>query len=310
MQRKSIFLSILGLGILACGVDVGLTETSKCDGALQGNEDSVDSPYDEDGDGYFDAANADCAAVYTADRLDCDDLNADVNPGMTESTCDGLDNDCDPETIDGEDLDQDGFTACADQDCDDTNPDIYPGNAETPCNGFDDDCNPVTIDDADDDNDGWSICDQDCNDDNEMVNPGLDEVCEDEIDNNCDGDIDEACEEDWNGTWFLDDGIYYDCAMGYVEIAFSTVEIVHSNANLQIEGEGTKGQPGKTSGKMTGWSFETERKVTGGCTETYLFQGEFLTMDTFEGSFIARYTGGASNCLDCKTQKWDIVGTR
>jgi len=309
MRTTSFLVFILSIGLAGCGHDVSLTESSRCDGAKQGSEDSVDSPYDADGDGYFDAANDDCANNYTADRLDCDDLNADVNPGMTETTCDGLDNDCDPETIDGEDLDQDGFTACADQDCDDTNPDIYPGNAEDPCNGLDDDCNPITIDDADEDNDGWSICEQDCDDSEELVNPGMDEICDDGLDNNCDGDKDEECEEDWTGTWFLDDGIYYDCAQGYVEIAFSTVEIVHSGSNLLIEGEGTKGQPGKTSGQLTGWSFQTERKVTGGCTETYIFKGDFLTMDSFEGTFTARYTGGA-NCFDCKTRKWDMVGNR
>jgi hypothetical protein len=35
--------------------------------------------------------------------------------------------------------------------------------------------------------------DWDCDDDASGVNPGADEVCDDEIDNNCDGDIDEDC---------------------------------------------------------------------------------------------------------------------
>jgi hypothetical protein len=309
--KASILLISLGtLSLSSCGVDVGLTESSHCDGALQGSEDTVDSPYDVDGDGYFDGANADCVATYSSERLDCNDLNPDVNPGMEETTCDGLDNDCNPDTLDGEDIDGDGFTACEGEDCDDLNPNVYPGNAEDPCNGIDDDCNEITLDDADEDGDGWSLCDQDCDDSEPTVNPGMEEICDDNLDNNCNGDVDEECIEDWTGTWFLDSGIYYDCAKGIVEIAFSTVEIVHSGNNILIEAEGTKNQPGKTSGTMNGWAFNTKRMVTGGCTETYLFEGDFLTMNSFEGTFTARYTGGQSACDGCKTTKWNMIGTR
>ena len=314
MQKTPLFQRFFVLAlpafVMACGQDVSIIENSHCDGALQNSEDTVDSPYDQDGDGYFDGTNADCIATYTEDRLDCDDLNPDVNPGLDEISCDGFDNDCDDTTVDGEDIDGDGFTACEDEDCDDLNPDIFPGNAETPCNGVDDDCNPISLDDADDDGDGWTVCDQDCDDDEPLKNPGLEEICDDNLDNDCNGEIDEVCTEDWNGTWFLDQNVSYSCAWGYVELAFSTVDITHSNANLLIEGEGTKGQPGKTSGALTGWDFRTERKVTGGCTETYIFEGSFVTMDQFEADFTARYTGGQGQCGDCKTTVWSLVGTR
>ncbi|MEC7242627.1 MAG: putative metal-binding motif-containing protein [Myxococcota bacterium] len=309
LRNRFLWLAPLTL-LLSCGQDISITESSHCDGALQNSEDTVDSPYDQDGDGYFDGSNADCVATYSAQRLDCDDLNPNVNPGLDEILCDGFDNDCDDSTLDGEDFDGDGFTACEEEDCDDSNPDVFPGNAETPCNGIDDDCNPVSLDDADEDNDGWTVCDQDCDDDEPLKNPGMDEVCEDELDNDCNGEVDEACEDDWNGTWFLDKNISYSCAFGYVELAFSTVDITHSNTNLLIEGEGTKGQPGKTSGTLTGWDFETQRQVTGGCTETYTFEGSFVNQDQFEGVFIARYTGSGNNCADCKTRNWPIVGTR
>ena len=39
---------------------------------------------------------------------DCDDTDAMVNPGMTEVTYNGKDDDCNPPTLD-DDLDQDGY---------------------------------------------------------------------------------------------------------------------------------------------------------------------------------------------------------
>lgn len=52
--------------------------------AHQGHGDAVDM----DGDGYFDIEN-DCS------ETDCDDTNADVNPGAEEICGDGIDNNCD-----------------------------------------------------------------------------------------------------------------------------------------------------------------------------------------------------------------------
>ncbi len=45
----------------------------------------------------------------------------------------------------------------------------------------------------DGDNDGWSVDCGDCDDDDEAINPGAEEICSDGIDNNCDGSIDEGC---------------------------------------------------------------------------------------------------------------------
>ena len=44
----------------------------------------------------------------------------------------------------------------------------------------------------DDDGDLWCAA-QECDDANELVNPGMDELCWDGLDNNCDGDVDEGC---------------------------------------------------------------------------------------------------------------------
>lgn len=47
---------------------------------------------------------------------------------------------------------------------------------------------------VDGDDDGWSVDCGDCDDTDPAVNPGAEELCEDEIDNNCDGQINEGCE--------------------------------------------------------------------------------------------------------------------
>ncbi len=56
---------------------------------------------------------------------------------------------------------------------------------------------------ADIDSDGYFIegCGSgtDCNDNDNSVNPGQEEVCDDEIDNNCDGQVDEGCQQQSSG---------------------------------------------------------------------------------------------------------------
>ncbi len=84
---------------------------------------------DVDGDGYL-ASN------------DCDDNDADVNPGKVEIAYNGKDDDCNPATLD-DDLDQDGYPEATD--CNDDDANINPGAAEIPGNSIDENCDGILL---------------------------------------------------------------------------------------------------------------------------------------------------------------------
>ena len=179
---RSILASVFALGLIGCNKDL-------------------------DGDGY-------------AGDEDCNDDNADINPGADE-LCDGIDNDCNGKVDEGveqlffADADNDSYgdaevstAACSppegyvanDEDCNDLSADFYPGAPEADCTDANDyNCDgSVGFDDAD--GDGWAAC-EDCDDSDADISPGAPEVC-DEIDNNCNGVIDIDATE--TPTWYLD----------------------------------------------------------------------------------------------------------
>ena len=168
---------------------------------------------DSDNDGYGDPEFSQDAVSqptgYVTDFTDCDDTRATVNPGASEICSDQIDNDCDQE-IDEEDCivcidsDDDGFYAdarCQAQgtptDCNDNRQDVYPGAVEICGDGLDNNCDGE-IDETDGcmactdaDNDGYYAeegCpgEPDCDDNDQDVNPGEEEICFDGKDNNCD----------------------------------------------------------------------------------------------------------------------------
>ena len=141
-----------------------------CDGLLD-EKDSIgcDTFYaDKDADGYGADDGGTCLCKPTGDVKtkiagDCDDTKASVHPNATEA-CNGIDDDCDGQTDEGQagecenwflDKDQDGYgvlsqfkcqcgaigdySTQAVGDCDDTKPSVNPGKPEI-CNGVDDDC--------------------------------------------------------------------------------------------------------------------------------------------------------------------------
>ena len=174
---------------------------------------------DEDGYGVDGPAQLFCQGpVGSAPNTDdCDDNDADRNPGATE-ICNNIDDDCDGQTDDADpdvdltgadtfyvdaDDDQDGdptqsTTACsrpdgyspAFTDCDDTDPNVTGRDVDndglTSCDGDCDDFNPnLNLDDAD--NDGYTTCDGDCAPADPGAYPGAIEILGDCIDQDCDG---------------------------------------------------------------------------------------------------------------------------
>ena len=126
---------------------------------------------DTDGDGFGDPLNSIAACTvptgYVGNDTDCDDTNSAINPGADE-ICDNLDNDCDLDIDEGlplniyyEDLDGDGFGTTESEIIACVAPDGYADNAD------------------------------DCDDFNDTVYPGAEELC-DGLDNNCDFSIDEG----------------------------------------------------------------------------------------------------------------------
>jgi hypothetical protein len=98
------------------------------------------------------------------------------------------------------DLDEDGEDTVRDRgDCNDHLAAVHKDAAEVAGNGIDDNCNGLadetvegetvvpSTDTSDADGDGVTLADGDCDDTNDAIKPGLDEVCGDGYDNDCDG---------------------------------------------------------------------------------------------------------------------------
>jgi hypothetical protein len=310
--------SSLGFALLACGGDVRVSSNSRCNGVQEPSEDTVDQPFDEDGDGYFDGENTDCQEAY--DVLDCDDGNAAVHPGLVEIECNALDDDCDEETVESVDWDEDGSSSC--EDCDDSNGAIFPGNAEI-CDGLDNDCDPDTDEGVDADEDGSSSC-VDCDDSDPVNFPGNTELC-DGLDNNCNDQADEGldCFTDYAGTWVITPPISYSCASNTVTVNVSALEVTDAGGTILFTSPGTA-QPGVMSGPLTdGTDFTATNAISSGgagCDETYNIAGSFDSLDSFTATFTASFydaSGTGLGCGDgvffvpvCADQSWSIAGSR
>ena len=170
-----------------------------CGGTDCDDEDPLVHP---DAEEICDGKDSDCDSRLPADEVDgdhdgwplcndCDDADAEINPGEIERCGDGIDNDCSG-SADDKDADKDGdlALACGGTDCDDENPATHAGAPEI-CDGLDNDCDGrIPSAERDVDEDSWLICAGDCMDWYASVHPGRSEVCNNGLDDDCDGDID------------------------------------------------------------------------------------------------------------------------
>ena len=163
----------------SASVNPGESET--CDGTdnnCSGDEtDAADASAwhpDSDGDGYGDEGSSVDACTqpsgHVADGTDCDDTAAAVNPGESE-TCDGTDNNCSGDESDASDL----STWYADVDYD------FYGDPDSSVDA----CTRPS---------GYRSNGLDCDDEDSGVNPGAEEVCNDDIDQDCDGEDYQTCD--------------------------------------------------------------------------------------------------------------------
>jgi hypothetical protein len=183
--------------------------------------------FDGDGDGYGTSSTVQSTDLACGDPTlatntnDCDDADADVNPGAPEVPADGVDSDCDGLEQCFLDADADGYgstdtvasplldcvgvdLSSTDDDCDDVNAQVHPGATEVACNGADDDCVGGDENGGDADGDGSPAC-LDCDDADGSRFPGNPEVSCNGIDDDCDELSVDAPDVDGDGVSVCDD---------------------------------------------------------------------------------------------------------
>jgi len=121
-----------------------------CDGLIDGADEAPPVPWyaDLDADTFGDptafvASACDNPGAASTDPSDCDDTDAAIFPGATDTWYDGVDSDCSGN--DDDDADGDGYTAqsAGGDDCDDGDFFVNPGQTEVCGDGVDNDCDAI-----------------------------------------------------------------------------------------------------------------------------------------------------------------------
>ncbi len=155
-----------------------------CDGTTDEDDalDAVSWYLDADADGYGEIGTGTPACLQPSERVadgtDCDDGNADVNPGVSE-ICNGVDDDCDG-NADEQALDATPWYRDADGDGH-GDPELEEAACEQP--------------------EGWVVTALDCDDGDEAVSPDASELCNG-VDDDCDGEVDDDALDGL--TWYAD----------------------------------------------------------------------------------------------------------
>jgi len=224
-----------GEALLGAAIDCDDTDDAVSPGATESPADGIDTDCDGSEDCYedldFDGVGGEAGTIVSGDlqcldpgvsieATDCDDADDGIYPGAYEIPCNGIDDDCDPLTLDDPDADGDGYYACVD-DCDDSNSDVNPGASEVAGDGIDNDCDGTEscYEDADYDGvgstnlapspagdcseAGVSALDTDCDDSNPDISPLAGETTCNGIDDDCDESTSDAPDADGDG--------FFDC---------------------------------------------------------------------------------------------------
>ena len=210
-------------------VEVCNSIDDNCDGFI--DEDTAtdaltwfaDTDADTFGDPNSTIVACDQPSGFVADNTDCDDTSGAVNTSMDE-VCNSVDDNCDGFVDEDAAINAPTWYV-------DTDSDSYGTIVSTLVQ-----CNPPV---------GYAAQVGDCNDQNDQVNPGANEVCN-LIDDNCDGVTDENTAIDAS-VWYLDDD-----ADGYGDTTNTITQCSQPAAHILLDGDCDDGNASVNPGASQG----------------------------------------------------------